>query len=106
LEDFRVAERRNLLRAPESVVDFAPLRFGPRRGGKTSKSERIPFAERNERFRDAGRKSLRSLGCEIGHFAELFVFNGLSPFSFRPNRKRHPGHMKTAAGLAVSSEKQ
>jgi hypothetical protein len=37
---FRVAERRNVRRArPESAVDFAPLRFGPRRGGKTSKSE-------------------------------------------------------------------
>ena len=39
---FRVAERRNVRRAgPEAAVDFVPLRLGPRRGGKTSKSERI-----------------------------------------------------------------
>jgi len=42
----------------------------------------------------------------MDHFAQLFVFNGLSPFSFRMNRKRRPGHMKPRAGLAVSSEKQ
>jgi hypothetical protein len=42
----------------------------------------------------------------MGHFAQLFVFNGLTPFSFRPDRKRHPGHMKRRAGFAVSSEKQ
>jgi hypothetical protein len=42
----------------------------------------------------------------MGHFAELFVFNALTPFSFRMNRNRHPGHMKRRAGLAASSEKQ
>ena len=37
---FRVAEPRDVRRArPESAVDFAPPRFGPRRGGKTGKSE-------------------------------------------------------------------
>ena len=37
---FRVAVSRYFRNArPESAVDFAPLRFGPRRGGKTSKSE-------------------------------------------------------------------
>jgi hypothetical protein len=36
------------------------LRFEPRRGGKTSKSQRIDFAERNERFREPRRKSLKS----------------------------------------------
>jgi hypothetical protein len=39
---FRVAERRYVRRArPESAVDFAPLRFGSRRGGKIGKNERI-----------------------------------------------------------------
>jgi hypothetical protein len=42
----------------------------------------------------------------MAHFAELFVFNGLTRFSFRMNRKRHPGHMKRRVGLAASSEKQ
>src|SRR6516162_7012482 len=50
---FRVAGARDVRRASsESDVDFAPLRFGPRRGGKTSKSERIPFAGRHEGFRE------------------------------------------------------
>jgi hypothetical protein len=42
----------------------------------------------------------------MDHFAQLFVFNGLTPFSFRINRRRRPGHMKRRAGLATSSEKQ
>jgi hypothetical protein len=42
----------------------------------------------------------------MGHFALLFVFNGLTRFSFRPNRNRHPGPMKRREGLAASSEKQ
>jgi hypothetical protein len=41
----------------------------------------------------------------MGHFAQLFVFNDLTHFSFRLNRKRHPGAMKRRAG-ATSSEKQ
>jgi hypothetical protein len=36
----------------------------------------------------------------------LFIFNDLTAFSLRPNRKRHPGHMKRRAGLAANSEKQ
>jgi hypothetical protein len=32
------------------------------------------FAKRNERFRDAGRKSLKSLGCEIGLFRQIVCF--------------------------------
>jgi hypothetical protein len=41
------------------------------------------FAKRNERFRDEGRKSLRSLGGEIMDFARLFAFNGLIALLFR-----------------------
>jgi hypothetical protein len=38
--DFRVAKSRNVRRvSPESAVDFAPLRFGPRRGGKPAKAK-------------------------------------------------------------------
>jgi hypothetical protein len=37
---FRVAEPRYVRRAsPESAVDFAPLRFGRRRGGKPAKAK-------------------------------------------------------------------
>jgi hypothetical protein len=36
---FRVANSRDVRHAPESAVDFAPLRLGPRRGGKTGNSE-------------------------------------------------------------------
>jgi hypothetical protein len=103
---FRVADSRTVRRArPESAVDFALLHFGPRRGGKTGKSEAF-FRRAKRTVSRAGRKSLRSLGAKSGNFQQLFVFNGLTPFSFRPNRKRHPGHMKRRAGLAVSSEKQ
>jgi hypothetical protein len=36
----RLENASNVRRAPpESAVDFAPLRFGRRRGGKTGKSE-------------------------------------------------------------------
>ena len=33
----------------------------------------------------------------MDHFAHLFVFNDLTPFSFRLNRKRHPGPHETAS---------
>jgi hypothetical protein len=36
---FRVGSRYVRRARPESAVDFAPPRFGPRRGGKTGKSE-------------------------------------------------------------------
>jgi hypothetical protein len=42
----------------------------------------------------------------MDHFAELFVFNGLTPFLFRMESQAPSGHMKRRAGLAVSSEKQ
>jgi hypothetical protein len=59
-----------------------PFRFRDERGQK-SESERIRFAKRNEAFRFAGRKPLKSL-CAANHdFAGSFVFNGLSAVSFR-----------------------
>jgi hypothetical protein len=53
--------------------------------GKAKKSQNKPlrFAKRNESFRDDGRKSLKSLMAPNHDFAESFVFNGLSPVSFR-----------------------
>jgi hypothetical protein len=50
---------------------------------KNSESERNRFAERNEGFRIAGRKSLKSLSAANDDFAGSFVFNGLSAVSFR-----------------------
>ena len=41
------------------------------------------FAKRNERFREAGHKPLKSLGREMSDFAISFVFKALSPLSFR-----------------------
>jgi hypothetical protein len=41
------------------------------------------FAKRNETFRNAARKSLKSLRAPNQHFAVSFVFNGLTSFSFR-----------------------
>jgi hypothetical protein len=45
------------------------------RGGKTSKSQRIHFAERNERFR----KSLKSLETRKGPFRRIVCFQWLDP---------------------------
>jgi hypothetical protein len=44
----------------------------------------------------------------MDHFAELFVFNGLTPFSFRANREspKSPAPMRRELGLAFYSEKQ
>ncbi len=48
-----------------------------------SKNETPGFAKRNERFREAGHKPLKSLGHEMSDFAISFVFKALSPLSFR-----------------------
>jgi hypothetical protein len=55
----------------------------PARGPKNGENERNSFAERNQRFRTRGRKSLKSLGHEMRDFARLFVFNGLATIFFR-----------------------
>jgi hypothetical protein len=47
----------------------------------SARSER--FAKRNGPFRNTGRKPLKSLGAKPGHFAEVFVFNDLTTFLFR-----------------------
>jgi hypothetical protein len=60
----------------------APFRFGHHEA-KNSENERIRFAKRNEGFRIAGRKSLKSLAAANHDFAGSFVFNGLSAISFR-----------------------
>jgi hypothetical protein len=42
----------------------------------------------------------------MDHFAELFIFNGLTPVSFRAIRNRPPGAMKSASrALPLNSEK-
>jgi hypothetical protein len=53
------------------------------RKAKKSRNEALRFAKRNESFRDEGLKSLKSLMAPNHDFAESFVFNGLSPVSFR-----------------------
>jgi hypothetical protein len=60
----------------------APFRFGHHEA-KNSENERIRFAKRNEGFRIAGRKPLKSLGAADHDFAGSFVFKGLSAISFR-----------------------
>jgi hypothetical protein len=41
-------------------------------------------------------------GCEIGHFARSFVFNGLTSISFRANRERFesPGPIRSGSRFA------
>jgi hypothetical protein len=48
------------------------------------------FAMRNEGFREGGRKSLKSLGREMGDFAQSCVFKVLNPVSFRAARDCAP----------------
>jgi hypothetical protein len=66
------------------------------------------FAERNQRFRDAGRKSLKSLGREIVAFRGIVCFQWLDPlFRFAPIATAIPARMKRASRLClVYSEKQ
>ncbi len=56
-----------------------PFRSSAEEARKQRKRKEM-FRQRNERFRDGGRKSLKSLGREISDFAELFVFNALTAF--------------------------
>jgi hypothetical protein len=67
---------------PGSRGRFRHFALGHERRKKRRK-RKPSFAKRNERFRDAGRKSLISLWGEIGYFAGLFVFNDLTAFSLR-----------------------
>jgi hypothetical protein len=59
-----------------------PLRFAPR-GGQKQPKRNDSFRKRNQRFREACRKVLKSLGREISDFAGSFVFNTLIAISFR-----------------------
>ena len=59
-----------------------PFRFGRGRG-QNRENERIHFAKRNEAFRLAGHKLLKSSRATNHGFAGSFVFNGLSAVSFR-----------------------
>jgi hypothetical protein len=57
---------------PSRRASAVSFRASTRR--KNSESERNCFAERNERFRDGGRKSLESLGREIREFRRIVYF--------------------------------
>jgi hypothetical protein len=71
-----------------------PFRFGRGRG-QNRENERIHFAKRNEAFRLAGHKLLKSSRATNHGFAGSFVFNGLSAVSFR--------RFSRAAVVAVSN---
>jgi hypothetical protein len=86
ISDLKAAQRP---RKPRSISRLP--RFGPDEAEKRGKRKES-FAKRNKRFRDTGRKSLRSLSTKWRHFAEVFVFNDLNAFSLRPAEARnlHP----------------
>jgi hypothetical protein len=65
-----------------AIARRATVRFGFGRA-QTRENERIHFAKRNEAFRLAGHKSLKSLRAANHDFTGSFVFNGLSAVSFR-----------------------
>jgi hypothetical protein len=56
------------------------------------------FAWRNEALREGACKSLKSLGREIGDFAESFGFNGLIAFLFRAVHDMRSFHRKAGSG--------
>ena len=62
--------------------DHGAFRF-LRRRAQNPRKRNESFAKRNETFRSAGRNPLKSLRAPNHDFAELFVFNGLTAFSFR-----------------------
>ena len=78
--------------SPDDEPDCASARTRPKNG----ESETPRFAMRNERFREGGRKSLKSLGREMSNFAESFVFNDLTAFLFRAFRETRPPGPKRA----------
>jgi hypothetical protein len=90
--------------SPEGAVDFAPLRLGPRQNGKSAKTKGLISQSETKRFA-TGSQALEIIGGrEIGHFAGLFVFNDLTPFSFRPNRERRvPRPTKPPSGAGESA---
>ena len=78
-----------------------PFRFALR-GGQNQQKRNESFAKRNQRFREACCKSLKSLGREIRHFAISFIFNALAAISFRPfSRGRAPARRSTPLGRPV-----
>jgi hypothetical protein len=83
---------RATLQSPSRVADAAPFdmalqaRFGARRRRKTPNRKKVHFAMRNETFRGARRKSLKSLRAPIQRFRGFVCFQGfnghfVSPFS-------------------------
>ena len=60
----------------------APISLCVGEGKKARKTKRL-VSRAKRAVSHRGRKSLKSLGREIGDFAELFVFNSLTAFSFR-----------------------
>jgi hypothetical protein len=64
-------------------------------------NERLLFAERNERFRDAGRKSLKSLMVRNRPFRRIVCFQWLDPLFVSPESQAPSGHMKRRAGRSV-----
>jgi hypothetical protein len=90
-----------------------PLRFvscADQAQNQQKRKER--FDKRNESFRSAGRKALKSLWAPNQHFAELFVFNGLTAFSFRAvaasdchaRESGHPGRLSPRLGFPLARE--
>jgi hypothetical protein len=65
---------------------------------KNGENETPGFAKRNERFREAGHKPLKSLGREMSDFAISFVFKALSPLSFRAVSRARAGPRSRAGG--------
>ena len=88
-------------RAPRIRRRFRSLAFWASTRRKNRQKRRLPFAERNERFRDAGRKSLRSLGVRNGPFRAIVCFQWLDPlFVSHEIATAIPARMKRRAGLA------
>src|SRR5262249_23941702 len=89
-----VAQRRRASR--EASMISRSLRFDPRRGGKSAKSTGLISPCETKRFAP-GSEAIEIIGgAKSSHFEGLFVFNGLTPFSFRANRK---GQNRSGGGM-------
>jgi hypothetical protein len=98
------ARRSRDLREFHRALGDCPFRFvSGVDEAKNCENERIRFAKRNEGFRIAGRKSLKSLGAVNHDFAGSFIFNELSAISSRSFLACGSSVPKRNPGLKIKS---
>jgi hypothetical protein len=93
------ADRRAAPREPRRRRRFRAIAFWASTRRKNTESERILSQSETSGFATGGAKYLIIEGYEIGHFAELFIFNSLTPlFVSCESRAPAPAAAKAAVG--------